>query len=102
MAETTVEPIVPTIVTDIPATDSGRGDSLGRYPSDYKSSDYKSIDYVEEKSYHKVPGPYKSYEFMGTGKKMDYDMTDGNEVDKSLKVYKVQVSYGFLTVLVCP
>ncbi|XP_063745105.1 osteopontin isoform X1 [Eleginops maclovinus] len=82
VAETTAEPIVPTIVTD---TDSGRGDSLGGYPSDYKS-----IVYVEEKSYHKVPGPYKSYEFMGTGKKMDYDMTEGNEVDKSLKVYKVQ------------
>ncbi|KAK5851674.1 hypothetical protein PBY51_023211 [Eleginops maclovinus] len=80
VAETTAEPIVPTIVTD---TDSGRGDSLGGYPSDYKS-----IVYVEEKSYHKVPGPYKSYEFMGTGKKMDYDMTEGNEVDKSLKVYK--------------
>ncbi|KAJ4920452.1 hypothetical protein JOQ06_024506 [Pogonophryne albipinna] len=93
LAETTAGPIIPTIVTDIPATDSGRGDSLGRYPSDYKSSDYKSsdyksIDYVEEKSYNKVPGPYKSYEFMGTGKKMDYDMTEGNEVDKSLKVYK--------------
>ncbi|XP_029300844.1 osteopontin isoform X2 [Cottoperca gobio] len=82
LAETTAEPIVPSIVTD---TDAGRGDSLGRYPSDYKS-----IVYVEDKSYHKVPLPYKSYEFIGTGKKMAYDMTEGNEVDKSLKMYKVQ------------
>ncbi|XP_029300847.1 osteopontin isoform X4 [Cottoperca gobio] len=80
LAETTAEPIVPSIVTD---TDAGRGDSLGRYPSDYKS-----IVYVEDKSYHKVPLPYKSYEFIGTGKKMAYDMTEGNEVDKSLKMYK--------------
>ncbi|XP_029940595.1 osteopontin isoform X2 [Salarias fasciatus] len=76
-AETTVEPIEPTIVTDV---DNGRGDSLG-YPSDYKS-----IIYVEDKSYHKAPAPYKSYEYMG--KKTAYDMTDGNEVEKSLKVYK--------------
>lgn len=78
VAETTVEPIVPTIVTD-----SGRGDSMGGYPSDYKS-----IIYVEDKSYQKVPAPYKSYEFLGTGKKMAYDMTDGNEVEKTLTVYK--------------
>ncbi|XP_042365515.1 osteopontin [Plectropomus leopardus] len=74
--ETTAEPIVPTIVTD-----SGRGDSLGGYPSEYKS-----IVYVEDKSYHKVPAPYKSYEFMG--KKMAYDMTEDNEVEKSVKMYK--------------
>ncbi|KAM7393276.1 hypothetical protein PAMA_008094 [Pampus argenteus] len=80
VAETTSEPILPTIVTD---TDSGRGDSLGGYPSDYKS-----IVYVEDKSYHKLPAPYKSYEFYGTGKKMAYDMTDGNEVEKTLPVYK--------------
>uniref|UniRef100_A0A8C2X0K3 Secreted phosphoprotein 1 n=2 Tax=Cyclopterus lumpus TaxID=8103 RepID=A0A8C2X0K3_CYCLU len=79
-AETTDEPIVPTIVTD---TETARGDSLGGYPSDYKS-----MNFVEEKSYHKVPAPYKSYEYIGTGKKMAYDMTEGNEVDKSLKVYK--------------
>ncbi|XP_041825107.1 osteopontin isoform X1 [Melanotaenia boesemani] len=82
IAETTIDTILPTIVTD---TDGGRGDSLGGYPSDYKS-----IVYVEEKSYHKIPGPYKSYEFVGTGKKVAYDMTDGNEVEKSPKVYKVQ------------
>ncbi|XP_034752701.1 osteopontin isoform X2 [Etheostoma cragini] len=80
VAATTPEPIVPSIVTD---TDAGRGDSLGGYPSDYKS-----IVYVEDKSYQKVPSPYKSYEFVGTGKKMAYDMTEGNEVEKSLTVYK--------------
>lgn len=78
--ETTVEPIVPTIVTD-----TARGDNLGG------PSDYKSIIYVEEKSYHKIPVPYKSYEFVGAGKKMAYDMTDGNEVEKSVKVQKVHV-----------
>ncbi|KAK9532794.1 hypothetical protein VZT92_010162 [Zoarces viviparus] len=80
VAEATAEPIVPTIVTDL---ETARGDSLGGYPGDYKS-----IVYVEDKSYHKVPSPYKSYEFVGAGKKMAYDMTEGNEVDKSLKVYK--------------
>ncbi|XP_040054444.2 osteopontin [Gasterosteus aculeatus] len=74
----TDEPILPTIVTD-----TARGDSLGAYPSDHKS-----IVYVEDKSYHKVPSPYKSYEYMGAGKKMAYDMTEGNELDKSVKVYK--------------
>lgn len=88
MVETTPEPIEPTIVTD---PDSGRGDSLGGYPSDYKS-----IVYVEDKSYHKVPLPYKSYEFVGAGKKMAYDMTYGNEVEKSLKIYKEQVGLNFL------
>ncbi|XP_038136586.1 osteopontin [Cyprinodon tularosa] len=77
--ETTPEYIVPTIVTD---PDAGRGDSLG-YPDDYKS-----IYYVEEKSYHKAPNPYKSYEIVG--KKVAYDMTGGNEVEKSPKVYKGQ------------
>lgn len=89
VAETTPEPIEPTIVTD---TDTGRGDSFGGYPSDYKS-----IVYVEEKSYHKVPAPYKSYEFVSTGKKMAYDMTHGNEVEKSLQVYKVQASPSILS-----
>lgn len=84
VAEATAEPIEPTIVTD----DAARGDSLGGYPSDYKS-----IVYVEEKTYHKIPSPYKSYEYMGTGKKMANDMTEDNEVDKSMKVYKVQVSF---------
>lgn len=91
MAETTPEPIEPTIVTD-----TARGDSLGGYPSDYKS-----IVYVEDKSYHKVPADYKSYEFVGTGKKMAYDMTGGNEVEKSLQVYKVQVSLSFLRLFGC-
>ncbi|KAM8828882.1 osteopontin isoform 2-T2 [Spinachia spinachia] len=87
--EFTAEPILPTVVTD---TDTARGDSLGAYPGDHKS-----IVYEEEKSYHKVPAPYKSYEFFGTGKKMAYDMAEGNEVDKSLKVYKaLQVHNDFL------
>ncbi|KAF7217689.1 osteopontin isoform X1 [Nothobranchius furzeri] len=78
---TTVDTILPTIVTD---PDAGRGDNLGGYPGDYKSI------YVEEKTYHKMSGPYKSYEFVDSGKKTGYDMTDGNEVEKSPKVYKVQ------------
>lgn len=91
VVETTPELIEPTIVTD---PDSGRGDSLGGYPSDYKS-----IVYVEDKSYHKVPLPYKSYEFVGAGKKMAYDMTYGNEVEKSLQIYKGQVGLSFLKML---
>lgn len=79
VTDSTPEPIEPTIVTD---TDTARGDNFGSYPSEYKSI------YVEDKSYHKVPSPYKSYEFVGTGKKMAYDMTYGNEVEKSLQVYK--------------
>ncbi|XP_013883909.1 osteopontin isoform X2 [Austrofundulus limnaeus] len=80
LPETTMEPILPTIVTD---TDAGRGDSLGGYPGDYKS-----VMYVEEKSYHKVPVSYKSYEVVGKEKKTGYDMTEGNEVEKLPKVYK--------------
>uniref|UniRef100_A0A3P9CB42 Secreted phosphoprotein 1 n=1 Tax=Maylandia zebra TaxID=106582 RepID=A0A3P9CB42_9CICH len=76
--ESTDEPIVATVVTD-----TARGDNLGGYPSEYKS-----IVYVEEKSYHKAPGPYKSYEFEDTGKKTAYSMTGGNEVEKLPKVYK--------------
>ena len=90
VAETTVGPIVPTIVTD---TETARGDNIGGYPSDYKS-----IIYVEDKSYHKIPAPYKSYEFINTGKKMGNDMIDGNEVEKSPKVYKVKVSLSFCRV----
>lgn len=82
MTETTQEPILPTIVTD-----NGRGDSMGGYPDDYKS-----ILYIEDKSYHKVSGPYKPYEYVDTEKKMGYDMNHGNEVEKSMQVYKVQVS----------
>lgn len=81
VAETTVEPILPTIVTD-----NGRGDSMGGYPDDYKS-----IIYIEDKSYHKVPGPYKSYEYIDTGKKTGYDINHGNEVEKSMQMYKVPV-----------
>lgn len=91
VAETTLEPIEPTIVTD---TDTGRGDSLGGYPGEYKS-----IHYVEEKSYHKVPAPYKSYEFVSSGKKMAYDMKYGNEVEKTQQVYKVQASLSFLRMM---
>lgn len=84
--ETTVVPtpesIEPTIVTD---PNSGRGDSLGGYPSDYKS-----IVYVEDKSYHKIPVPYKSYEYIG--KSTGYDTKYDNEVEKSLQAYKSQVS----------
>lgn len=87
VVETTIDTILPTIVTD---TEAGRGDSMGGYPSDYKS-----IVYVEDKSYHKIPVPYKSYEYVETGKKTAYDMPGGNEVEKSLKVYKVHVSFVF-------
>lgn len=83
--ETTDDTIVATIVTD-----TARGDNLGGHPSEYKS-----IVYVEEKSYHKAPGPYKSYEFVDTGKKTGYAMTDGNEVEKLPKVYKVQLMLHF-------
>lgn len=82
MAETSLEPILPTIVTD-----NGRGDSIGGYPDDYKS-----IFYVEDKSYHKIPGSYKSNEYVDTGKKMGYDMNHSNDVEKSMQVFKVQVS----------
>ncbi|XP_034458549.1 osteopontin [Hippoglossus hippoglossus] len=80
MIETTEDPIVPTIVFD---PETARGDNLGRYPGEYKS-----IIYVEDKSYNKLPSPYKSWEYVNTGKKVAYDMTDGNEVEKSLPVYK--------------
>uniref|UniRef100_A0A3B4ARF3 Secreted phosphoprotein 1 n=1 Tax=Periophthalmus magnuspinnatus TaxID=409849 RepID=A0A3B4ARF3_9GOBI len=80
----TPDPIDPTIVTDDTA-DSGRGDSLGSYPSEYKS-----IVYVEDKSYHKVPEPHKSWDY--TSKKSTYEPEYGNEVHKAFKVYKgVQV-----------
>ncbi|XP_061657411.1 osteopontin [Syngnathoides biaculeatus] len=78
--ETTEEPLVPTIVTD---TDSGRGDSMGRYPSEYKS-----YVYGEEKTYHKASSPYKSYEYVESGKKSGYDMPVVNEVEKSPEMYK--------------
>lgn len=93
VAETTVEPtpdyVDPTIVTD---PNTGRGDSLGGYPSDYKS-----IIYVEDKSYQKIPVPYKSYEYIG--KSTGYDMKYDNEVEKSPKAYKGQVSRHLLVVV---
>ncbi|XP_019738971.1 nucleolin-like [Hippocampus comes] len=76
----TEEPLLPTIVTD---TDSGRGDSMGGYPSEYKS-----YVYAEEKTYHKAPSSYKSYEYVDAGKKSGYDMPIDNEVEKSPEVYK--------------
>ncbi|XP_077593759.1 osteopontin [Stigmatopora nigra] len=78
--EATEDPLLPTIVTD---TDSGRGDSMGGYPSEYKS-----YVYPEEKSYHKAPSSYKSYEYVDSGKKSGYDMPINNEVEKSPEMYK--------------
>lgn len=88
-AETTTEPIEPTIVTD---TETARGDNFGGYPGDYKS-----IVFVEDKSYHKIPVPYKSYEYIG--KSAGYDMKYDNEVEKSQQMYKSQVSVSFLNIL---
>lgn len=88
-AETTpepIEPLEPTVVTD---TDTARGDNFGGSPSDYKS-----IMFVEDKSYHKIPVPYKSYEYIG--KSAGYDMKYGNEVEKSQQMYKSQVGVSFL------
>ncbi|CAL8326677.1 unnamed protein product [Boreogadus saida] len=75
---TTVEPITATVVTD-----QGRGDSLLRFPSDYKSTLYG-----EDKSYTKGLSPYKTYEVLDGAKRMAYDVTNGNEVEKGLRVYK--------------
>lgn len=83
--ETASDPIEPTIVTDNSA-DTGRGDSLGSYPSEYKS-----IVYVEDKSYHKMPDAHKSWDY--SNKKSIKAPADGNEVHKTFKVYKVQVIY---------
>lgn len=83
--ETTQEPIEPTVVTD---PDAGRGDSLTGL-----TEDYKTTVFVDKKSYQKGPDPYKSYEIVG--KKVAYDMTKGNEVEKYPKVYKVQASLPF-------
>ncbi|XP_062269197.1 osteopontin isoform X2 [Platichthys flesus] len=80
MIETTEDPILPTIVID---PETARGDSLGKYPNEYKS-----IIYVEDKSYNKLPSPYKSWEYVSTGKKAAYEMTEGNDVEKSMPVYK--------------
>ena len=79
-ADTTPEPITPTVVTD-----QGRGDSLLRFPSNYKTDLYG-----EDKSYQKGLSPYKSYQGLDV-KRMAYDMTKGNEVEKDLKVYKVRL-----------
>ncbi|XP_044000305.1 nucleolar and coiled-body phosphoprotein 1-like [Gambusia affinis] len=77
-SETTQEPIEPTVVTD---PDAGRGDSLTGL-----TEDYKTTVFVDKKSYQKGPDSYKSYEIVG--KKVAYDMTNGNEVEKYPKVYK--------------
>nr|XP_061800167.1 osteopontin [Nerophis lumbriciformis] len=76
--ETTEDALLPTIVTD---TDSGRGDSMGGYPSEYKSYVYGG-----DKTYHKAPSSYKSYEYVD--KKSGYNMPVNNEVEKSPEVYK--------------
>uniref|UniRef100_H3BWC1 Secreted phosphoprotein 1 n=1 Tax=Tetraodon nigroviridis TaxID=99883 RepID=H3BWC1_TETNG len=85
----TEEPVAET--TAEPFTDNGRGDSIGGYPGDYKS-----IIYFEDKSYHKIPGPYKSYEYVDTGKKTGYDMNHGNDVEKSMQVYKTFPVHSYL------
>lgn len=92
VVETTVETIEPTIVTDI-----ARGDSLGAYPDEYKS-----IIYVQDKSYHKAPFPYKSYAVVGTGKKMAYELRQSNEVEKAMQVYKVQIQFELLQCKINP
>lgn len=78
--EATHDPMEPTIVTD-DTVDSGRGDSLGSYPSEYKT-----IVYVEDKSYHKLSEPHKSWDYVS--KKSGYVPIHGNEIDKAFKFYK--------------
>lgn len=89
-AEPTVEPTMAT--TEAPIYDDGRGDSMG-YPSDHK----KSIIYVDTNNIEKGPSPYKSYgkmdEGMYAGKKVSvYDTGLGNEIEKTLTVFKVHLS----------
>ena len=78
--DTTAEAITASVVID-----QGRGDSLIRFPSDYKSNLYG------EGKYQKGLSPYKSYEALDGVKRMAYDMTNGNEVEKGLQVYKVRL-----------
>ncbi|KAK7896042.1 hypothetical protein WMY93_021367 [Mugilogobius chulae] len=89
--EITPDAINPTIITDDTA-DSGRGDSLGAYPSDYKT-----IVYVEDKSYHKLPETHKSWDYSSSKKSAGYEPAYGNEVHKAFKIYKgVQVHHELL------
>lgn len=88
-AEPTVEPTMAT--TEAPIYDDGRGDSMG-YPSDHK----KSIIYVDTNNIKKGPSPYKSYgkmdEGMYAGKKVSvYDTGLGNEIEKTMTVFKVHL-----------
>ena len=92
-APPTAEPNVePTLApTEAPIYDDGRGDSMG-YPGDYK----KSI-YVDTNNIEKGPSPYKYYgkmdEGMYAGKKVSvYDTGLGNEIEKTLTVFKVHLS----------
>uniref|UniRef100_A0A8B9K713 Secreted phosphoprotein 1 n=1 Tax=Astyanax mexicanus TaxID=7994 RepID=A0A8B9K713_ASTMX len=81
----TEEPTLGPIIND------GRGDNMG-YPSDYK----KTIIYVDANEIEKIPSPYKSYvpehiEGLNTisKKTSHYDGQEANDVEKHLKVYKV-------------
>ena len=87
-AATTAIPVSIVVPTFPAFTDSGRGDSMGY--SDYK----KSIIYVESNAIEKEPSPYKFYDDkMGmnlVSKKSGATFEDNtNDIDKTLKVYKV-------------
>ncbi|KPP68375.1 lisH domain-containing protein C1711.05-like [Scleropages formosus] len=91
-AETTTTVAPPPEETTLPPIiDNGRGDSLG------SPRDYKSNIFVESNKIEKGPSPYKYY---GGNKVQDginlvskkssiYDGKEGNDIEKSLKVYKV-------------
>uniref|UniRef100_A0A8C9SLP8 Secreted phosphoprotein 1 n=1 Tax=Scleropages formosus TaxID=113540 RepID=A0A8C9SLP8_SCLFO len=90
-AETTTTVAPPPEETTLPPIiDNGRGDSLG------SPRDYKSNIFVESNKIEKGPSPYKYY---GGNKVQDginlvskkssiYDGKEGNDIEKSLKVYK--------------
>uniref|UniRef100_A0A3B3QKA9 Uncharacterized protein n=1 Tax=Paramormyrops kingsleyae TaxID=1676925 RepID=A0A3B3QKA9_9TELE len=91
---TSVAP-TPPVWTMPPFSDNGRGDSLG-YPSDYKS-----IMFMESNKVEKGPSSYKSY---GADKMDDnsnlvnkkssvYTEKDRNDIEKTLKVYKVSAHF---------
>lgn len=89
-AATTGIPVSIVVPTFPVYTDSGRGDNMGY--SDYK----KSIVYEQSNIVEKEPSPYKSYpdDKMGlnlVSKKSGATFDDGaaNDVEKTLKVYKV-------------
>ncbi|CAB1318274.1 unnamed protein product [Coregonus sp. 'balchen'] len=93
-AEPTVEPTL--APTEAPIYDDGRGDSMG-YPGDYK----KSIIYVDTNNIEKGPSTYKSYgkmdEGMYAGKKVSvYNTGLGNEIEKTLKVFKALQVHDFM------